>query len=44
VTDDPAQLDQSAGAVPAEPYTADRNAAAHDQTAQETERTADTPR
>ena len=48
VTGDRAQLDQNASAppvdVPAEPYTADRSAAAHDQAAQETERTAETPR
>jgi hypothetical protein len=48
VTDDRAELDQNTSVppveVPAESYTADRNAAAHDLAAQETERTAETPR
>ncbi len=47
-TEDPDDLDQSTSVPPveepAESYTADRNAAAHDLTAQETERTAETPR
>jgi hypothetical protein len=45
---DRAQLDQDTGAppvdVPAEPHTADRNAAARDLATGDTERTADTPR
>ncbi len=48
VTDDRAQVDQNTGVppvdVPAEPYATDRNAAAHDLAAEDTERTADTPR